>query len=140
MADVPDGAPPLRQAFTLMRNSSSSLICPVFKRLEDDSQRHELAHAGRRHQLVGVVLEQHCARIGIHQDRLAGLGGDFGLRLRGGRGRKARKRHRQNRQGPQAAGYARANARHGASGIHRMVDGYHGEARDKSTETARTQE
>ena len=41
---------------------------------------HELAHAGRRHHLVGIVLEQHRAAVGIHQDRLPGLGRDFGLR------------------------------------------------------------
>ena len=71
------------------------LDLPGLQRFEDDGQRHELAHAGGRHEFVGVVLEQHCARIGVHQDRLAGLCGDFGLRLRGGRGRQARKRQRR---------------------------------------------
>jgi len=29
MADVPEGAPPLRQAYSLMKNSSSRLISPA---------------------------------------------------------------------------------------------------------------
>ena len=34
IAEVPEGAPPLRQAYSLMKNSSSSLIWPAFSALK----------------------------------------------------------------------------------------------------------
>ena len=34
IAEVPEGAPPLRQAFSLMKNSSPSLISPAFSALK----------------------------------------------------------------------------------------------------------
>jgi hypothetical protein len=41
--------------------------------VEDDLDRHQLHHAGRRAQLVGVLFEQDAATGGFHQDRGRGI-------------------------------------------------------------------
>ena len=69
IVEPPAGAPPLRQAFSLMRYSSVSLTSPCLDGVEDHLGRHQLHHAGRRPQLVGVLLEQHAAAGGLDQDR-----------------------------------------------------------------------
>src|SRR5207247_8801535 len=38
-------------------------------RVEHDFGGHQLHHAGRRPQFVGVLLEQHAAAVGLDQDR-----------------------------------------------------------------------
>ena len=41
---------------------------------EHDRKRHQLAHARRRHERVGILLEQHEIGVGIHQQGMLGLG------------------------------------------------------------------
>ena len=60
---------------------------------EHDGERHELAHARRRHQRVGILLEEDEIGVGIHEDGVLGLGleparslGRSLLRRRGTRG------------------------------------------------------
>ena len=107
IADVPEGAPPLRQAYSLMKNSSSSLISPGFQRLEGHRQQHELAHAGGIHEVVGAALEDDGAGFGIHQDgvrRLDGHRRGVGRRhLRDDRLCAATERDRRQRDGDEAA-------------------------------------
>ena len=82
IADVPDGAPPVRQAFSLVWNSSSSLTLPSFRARNSDGERHELAHARGRHEIVGSLLKQHRSRLGVDQDRILGLGDELARALR----------------------------------------------------------
>jgi hypothetical protein len=67
MVEPPEGAPPLRQAFSLTRNSSVSLMSPCL--MEDDLRGHQLHHAGRCAQLVGILLEQDASARCLDQDR-----------------------------------------------------------------------
>ncbi len=39
------------------------------QRVEDEFRRHQLQHAGGRYRLIGVLLEQHAAALGLDQDR-----------------------------------------------------------------------
>ena len=58
---VCEGAPPLRQAFSLTMNSSVSLILPLLSSMEDVFGGHQLGEAGREDQLVGIALVEHAA-------------------------------------------------------------------------------
>jgi hypothetical protein len=49
---------------------------------EHHDHGHDLAHAGRMHEFVGVLLEQHLAGPGVHQDGLLGPGFERRRRLR----------------------------------------------------------
>ncbi len=44
------------------------------KLAKHDSERHQLAHARRRHERIGVLLEEHEIGVGIHEDGVLGLG------------------------------------------------------------------
>ena len=70
MLEVRDGAPPVRQALVLMRNSSSSLSRPLLSLVEHDLGGHQLGQARGRQEVVGVLLEQHRAAVGVDQDRV----------------------------------------------------------------------
>ena len=48
MVDVCEGAPPRRQAFSLMMNSSSSLMRALLDLVEHDLGGHQLGEARRR--------------------------------------------------------------------------------------------
>ncbi len=69
MVEPPDAAPPRRQAFSLMGNSVIERQPPGLQRLEDHEHGHELAHAGRRHQVIGILLVEDLAGARIHEDR-----------------------------------------------------------------------
>ena len=47
---------------------------PCLQLAEHDGERHQLAHARRRSQRIGVLLEQHEIGVGIHEDGVLGLG------------------------------------------------------------------
>jgi len=77
-----DGAPPLRQAFSLMMNSSSSFVefdLALLDLIEQVFKRHQLGEAGRRHQLIAILLEQHAVAVGVEQK----CGGNAGLKTFG---------------------------------------------------------
>ena len=48
--------------------------------IKDYRERHQLCHARRLHRLVGILLEEHRAGIGIDQDCLLRLGRKIGTR------------------------------------------------------------
>ena len=90
MVEPPDDAPPVRQAFSEMKNSSVQLSLPLRDLVEDDGDRHELGHAGRLHRLVGVLVEEQRAGLVVHQDRELGLGVEIlGVRDRRHEGQRA---------------------------------------------------
>ena len=70
MVEPRDGAPPLRQAFSLMTNSSSSLSLPCSSWSNTTSTVISLARLAGAIELVGVLLEQHGAAVGLDQDRV----------------------------------------------------------------------
>ena len=74
MADPPDGAPPVRHACSLTLNSILELEPPGLQLAKDDGKRHQLAHARRRRQRIGVLLEQHEIGVGIHEHGVLRLG------------------------------------------------------------------
>ena len=47
---------------------------PGLQLAKHDGERHELAHARRRHQRVGILLEEDEIGVGIHEDGVLGLG------------------------------------------------------------------
>ena len=60
--------PPRLQAFSLIGNSVSSVTRAGLQGLEHHDHGHQLAHAGRLDQLVGVLLEEHGSRLCIDQN------------------------------------------------------------------------
>ena len=74
MADVRDGAPPLRQALVLTLNSVGRLEPACRDLVEHHLRGHQLGEAGRRNQVVGPLLEQHAAAVGVDQDGVCGRG------------------------------------------------------------------
>ena len=75
---------PVFQACRLTGNSVSIEISPALSFLNRISKRHDLAHARRREKLVGVLLEEHRARIDIDKNGLRGGGLERRRRLRAG--------------------------------------------------------
>ena len=67
------------------RKRVGQLHAPVLQPLEQQLQRHQLAHRGRRRRRVGVLRPQHLAGFAIHQQRVLGRG------LHRGRGAAARR-------------------------------------------------
>ena len=57
---------------------------PRFQFAEHDGERHELAHAGRRRERIGILLEQHEIGVGIHEDGVLRLGLERAGRRRSG--------------------------------------------------------
>ena len=72
---------------------------PRFQLAEHDGKRHQLAHAGRRRQRVGILLEQHEIGVGIHEDGVLGLGLEGAWRgaARAGAAATSRRRARARR-------------------------------------------
>ena len=70
MVEPPDGAPPFFQALTLILNSSSSLMLPSLSSLKTTSCRHQFGEARGRDQLIGILVEEHGAGLGLDQDRV----------------------------------------------------------------------
>ena len=70
MVEPCDGAPPLRQAFSLTTYSSVELDAALLDLVEHVFRGHQLGEARREDQLVGVALEQHAAVFRVDQDRV----------------------------------------------------------------------
>ena len=73
MAELPDGAPPVRHACSRDLELVLELEPPGLQLAKHDGERHELAHARRHHLRIGVLLEQHEIGVGIHQDGVLAL-------------------------------------------------------------------
>ena len=93
MAEPPDGAPPVRQACSRHLELILELDAASLQLAKHERKRHELAHARRRHQRVGILLVEDEIGVGIHEDGVLGLGleaarslGRSFLRRRGTRG------------------------------------------------------
>ena len=74
-----DGAPPLRQAFSLMTYSSSSLMLPSLSWSNTTFDGHQLGEARGRRSSSAVLLEQDGAGVGFDQDRVRRSGVEFVL-------------------------------------------------------------
>jgi hypothetical protein len=75
------------------RELVGQLDAVILQPLEQEFQRHQLAHRGRRHRRVGIFLPQHLAGIGVHDHRM--LGGGLDGFCRGGGGAKAKRQEKQ---------------------------------------------
>ena len=69
MVEPCEGAPPLRQAFSLIVNSSLELDAALLDFIEQEFERHEFGEARRGDKLIAVLLEQHAVAVGIEQQR-----------------------------------------------------------------------
>ena len=101
MVEPWDGAPPLRQAFSLIRERVVELEPALLDLVEHVFERHQLGEARRRHQLIAVLVEQQAVAVGVEQDG----GGNAGLerfvlfgRHRGAARRGRRRGLRQSRR------------------------------------------
>ena len=65
----------LRHLELILELDAASLQLPKHER-----ERHELAHARRRHQRVGILLVEDEVGVGIHEDGVLGLGLENALR------------------------------------------------------------
>ena len=74
MAEPPDGAPPVRQACSAHLELILELDAASLQLAKHERKRHELAHARRRHQRVGILLVEDEIGVGIHEDGVLGLG------------------------------------------------------------------
>ncbi len=72
---------------------------PVLEPLEQELERHQLAHRGRRHGDVGVLRPQHLAAVAVHDHGVLGIGAD------GGRGGGREKQQPEKDDAPHGCSY-----------------------------------
>ena len=74
MAELPDGAPPVAPGVLAHLELVVELDMARLQLAKHDGKRHELAHARRRHQRVGILLVEDEIGIDIHENGVLGLG------------------------------------------------------------------